>query len=645
MLRVSEKWQVLEGYGFGLHHPIMLGEIELSQNLVFKTEHQQEVFSQLLKTCGPLPKTFKPPSNATEICSWLLEWAHHLQQVCNIPVFELAIVGQVVRSQNVLKIEIVAPYSHPRATLDSIKWVVNTASSVACMTSPSELDAVINHASRNLLDLREKMTAFSARGINIRKILSVSIEHEIAFQPLFDDIYTFGQGRKSRWLKSTFTDLTSYLGSITASRKDATSEILARHGLPVARHFAAKNEEEAVKHASCLGYPVVVKPADLEGGKGVHAGLISEEKVRQCYRDAVRHSRLILVEKFHEGRDYRLTVLNGNLIKAVERIPGGVTGDGEHNVQELLQLAEASPESQRRILERGESLLSLDQEAQDLLLEAGLTADSIIGADRFIKLRRRANVSTGGTTRLVMDQVHPANRKLAERAADVMRLDMAGIDLLIPDISKSWLETGAIICEVNAQPQLGENNIPGLYSQFMFSLVDGNGHIPIALILAHGRAADEIQIWTAAFTQNASGSVVINDGVMYLDGEQISHGKQSFTDLAKAAQNCRQAERILFIATPRDHIDQGLPIVIIDTAVILPGFWREDTDPDMTRWFSKFIAPHLRGAVLLAPEDTLGQELRNEIPVDRCFHLAEEDAGTQVGHFLAEHGQKVYSDW
>ena len=50
--------------------------------------------------------------------------------------------------------------------------------------------------------------------------------------------------------------------------------------------------------------------------------------------------------------------------------------------------------------------------------------------------------------------VHPDNIALAVRAARIVGLDIAGVDFLCPDISRSWRDVGGAICEVNAQPGL-----------------------------------------------------------------------------------------------------------------------------------------------------------------------------------------------
>src|SRR5690606_3561696 len=142
--------------------------------------------------------------------------------------------------------------------------------------------------------------------------------------------------------------------------------------------------------------------------------------------------RQVLLEKHVEGADHRLLVAGGRLLVATRRVPGGVTGDGRGTVAQLLQRLNADPRrgtDPRSLLRH----LALDGEAELRLREQGLGADSVVEAGRFVALRRTANISTGGTALDVTSQVHPDNRWLAERAARVVGLDIAGIDFLCPD--------------------------------------------------------------------------------------------------------------------------------------------------------------------------------------------------------------------
>ena len=131
--------------------------------------------------------------------------------------------------------------------------------------------------------------------------------------------------------------------------------------------------------------------------------------------------------------------------------------------------------------------LELDDEAKEVLRKQGLIPDSVPESSRFVPLRHAANVTRGGTPVDVTRSVHRDNRLLAERASRIIGLDIAGIDFLTPDISKSWREMGGTIIEVNSSPSLNvhwlaqpERDICGEIIDWMFD--GGTGRIPVAAI-------------------------------------------------------------------------------------------------------------------------------------------------------------------
>ena len=79
--------------------------------------------------------------------------------------------------------------------------------------------------------------------------------------------------------------------------------------------------------------------------------------------------------------------------------------------------------------------------------------------------------------------MHPDNKLLIERAANLFRLDITGIDFFSEDISKSWHDVEAHIMEINSCPDLSQTG-PHLYDIILTQSVEGDGRIPSALIFS-----------------------------------------------------------------------------------------------------------------------------------------------------------------
>lgn len=341
--------------------------------------------------------------------------------------------------------------------------------------SPAMVDAEVQK-------LVHKFHALAPGAGNTMTFLSEAHAMHIPWVHIDQNVYQFGWGRRSRWLDSSFTDETTTISTRLARDKVACARVLRNAGLPVPEHLAVKSAEEAVKAAQTLGMPVVVKPANLDGGNGVWAGLQTDLEVEQAYQDTVKLSSRVLVEKFIEGDDYRIRVHKGRIIGVVIRKPAAVVGDGVHSIQSLIDQinrdrVNTSPQDNR--LERGFKPIVVDKEVHHWLQSQGVALADVPKPDHHIRLRGAANVNLGGTTWEVGQMAHPDNLALAVQAAAALRLDLAGVDLLLPDIARSWKETGGVVCEVNAQPQFSSGDA---HRKVLEQLVQKQGRIPFVAL-------------------------------------------------------------------------------------------------------------------------------------------------------------------
>jgi len=262
-----------------------------------------------------------------------------------------------------------------------------------------------------------------------------------------------GYGVNQKRILASETSETSSIAVALCQEKPLTNLMLRMVGVPVPEGRSVTSADEAWQAAQEIGVPVVVKPEDGNQGKGVSVNLTTEAEVRQAYAIAQPFGGLVMVETFIEGADYRLLVVNGAMVAAARRDPAMVVGDGEHTVEQLVTLANRDP---RRRPGHSSTLtrMVLDDAARLVLAQQGVSESCIPEAGQVVKLRHNANLSTGGTATDVTDDVHPANAQLAELAAQILALDVAGIDILCKDIRRPLMEQEGAIVEVNAAPGL-----------------------------------------------------------------------------------------------------------------------------------------------------------------------------------------------
>jgi cyanophycin synthetase len=471
-------------------------------------------------------------------------------------------------SEGITRWMLTLPGYSPQAIGLALAWLVQLMNGM----SKSGEEATWTSERRKQLDkLLDDLNLLAPPGNNARHFVRAAHERKIPWIVLPAGVMQFGWGRRARWLNNTFTDETPGIAARMARDKLSANTLLRQAGIPVPEHKRVKTVEEALKAAQSLGFPVVVKPVNLDGGIGVSAGLKTEEAVRTAFEKAAKHSKDLLVEKHVEGRDHRITVCHGKAVWAIERVPAGITGDGERSVRQLIEIANRDPRRSNRRWGQMKPLV-IDEEAQDLLKEQGLTLDSVLPEGKFARLRRSSNISSGGTPMPVNGVMHPDNAELAVRAARVFRLDIAGVDLITPDITRSWREVGGAICEVNGQPQLSVT-APHIYGELFDTLIEGQGRIPTALVLSTGGAEELVQQCVRTLAERKLCVGLSTPAGLFVGGACVHSGRPSALADARALLIDPNVDAVVLVADGKEFLQMGLPFDRFDVLAIAD--WQE----------------------------------------------------------------------
>lgn len=311
-----------------------------------------------------------------------------------------------------------------------------------------EIKQAIVEDVQRLREIREDVRFGPSTGAIVQEAETRDIPH---IRLNTQSLVQLGYGVNQQRIQATVTGRTNMIAVDLASDKDATKKLLGSMGVPVPRGSQIVDEDEIEAAVERLGFPVAVKPLDANHGKGITVGLKTLEEVRAAFPLAKKYSRRVIIEQSLAGQDFRALVINNRLVAVAERIPAHVVGDGEHTVRELIELTNRDPRrgyGHENVL----TLIELDAQTESLLAARGLTADTIPAADEVLYLKTTANISTGGTAIDRTDDVHPFNVSLFERIARIIGLDVAGIDVVAPDITTPLTENGGGIIEVNAAP-------------------------------------------------------------------------------------------------------------------------------------------------------------------------------------------------
>jgi len=345
-----------------------------------------------------------------------------------------------------------------------------------------------------------------------------------------------GHGKYQRRIWATVTSETANIAVDVAGNKELTNRLLHEVGIPVPLTRVVQSESGAIIAANRIGYPVVLKPLDGNHGRGVCINITDEAEVREFYPVAERESRngAVIVESFIPGKDYRILVVNNEVVAVAERVPAHVTGDGEHTVQELIEITNADPRrgvGHEKILTR----IAVDTQTMEVLERQGIALDDIPEAGQFVQLKFTGNMSTGGTSIDRTDDIHPDNVEIARQAAMVVGLDIAGIDFIAPDIAVSVRQSAGAICEVNAGPGFRMHTHPteGHPRHVGRAVVDmlfkrgAPSRVPIVAVTGtNGKTTTSRMIAHIMKTAGRRVGLTTTDGI-YIDGTQIMAGDMS----------------------------------------------------------------------------------------------------------------------
>ncbi|HYR09334.1 MAG TPA: cyanophycin synthetase [Longimicrobium sp.] len=275
-----------------------------------------------------------------------------------------------------------------------------------------------------------------------------------------EHVVQLGLGRNLRRIDATMTDRTSVIATDITSDKDRTKRLLDRIGLAVPRGDVAHTVDEALEIAAYLRFPVLLKPLDANDGRGISGRLDTDDDVRAAWPVALAEHPTVIVERYVGGRDHRVVVVDGRVVAVAERVPAHVIGDGRRTIRALAEEENRNPARDASRPAHTLMPLPLDELTERHLARSGLTLDSVPAAGETVHLRATANISTGGTSIDRTDEIHPRNASLCELATAAVGLDIAGLDVLTPDISVPFDENGAAIIEVNASPGIRMHTDP-----------------------------------------------------------------------------------------------------------------------------------------------------------------------------------------
>ncbi len=397
------------------------------------------------------------------------------------------------------------------------------------------------------------------------------------------NLVQLGYGACQHRIWTAESDLTSAIAEGISRDKDLTKRLLQSCGVPVPEGRLVSSPEDAWEAACEIGLPVVVKPYDGNHGRGVFINVMTREEVEAAWAVAIEEGDGVIVERFVQGREHRLLVVGGRLVAAARGEPATVVGDGRSTVIELIDQQLNSDPSRGSTDDRPLNFVRLDSSSRMELARQGYDAESIPPAGERLLIQRNGNVAID-----VTGDVHPSIAHAVAVAADVVGLDIAGIDLVVDDISRSLYEQRGAIVEVNAGPGLVMHLRPaaGIAQPVGAAIVDNlfpagdSGRIPIVGV-AGTRSGAAIARLVAEFLRLAGAQVGLagRDGI-FVGGRRIASGDCAHWEPARRLLMNRRVEAAVIENDAAAIVSEGLAydrcqvgiVTAIDPDASIPAF-------------------------------------------------------------------------
>ncbi|QKY70429.1 acylphosphatase [Lentibacillus sp. CBA3610] len=270
--------------------------------------------------------------------------------------------------------------------------------------------------------------------------------------------YSLSNGDREHRFESSKGDKTTELAYEICDNKYLTKEYLSKANVPTpdGKRFTEETEdEEIINYANTLGFPLVLKPTNANGGKGVFSDIHSIES----FKDALSYVRYeleymeVIVEAYVAGNEYRVVVVDNKVVGALNRVPAHVAGNGKDTIRQLIRNKNRMRRSNPHLKSRN---IKIDKPVIELLTANGYTLDSVPREGEEISLRLTSNLSTGGDSVDLTDVLSPELREVAiDGTKAIPGLTVSGMDMIVDDENNS-----GVIIEANTRPGLGGHLFP-----------------------------------------------------------------------------------------------------------------------------------------------------------------------------------------
>lgn len=564
------KYKIYEGRNIYSHRKCVRIDVDLEGFAEIPSKEIINFNENLLKM---LPELYEHRCGIDEVGGFVkrLNEGTYLSHICEHIIIAIHNkIGLDIKYGKAREIEgeryyIIFEYIAKKTAIEALKLAVDIINSLIKVIP-------INFHER--IKVLEKIYSQEVIGPTTECICKEATKYNIPYFQLGEsDFYQIGYGSQGRIIEGSIVESTSCASVDISCDKLLTKELLSIQNIPVAKGVKVHNVIDLLQQGEKIGYPVVLKPQFGSKGKEVHVNLKDEKELVSAYEKVKNIYKDIIIEKYHVGNDYRVCMVNYEVVAVAKRIPPYITGNGRNTILELIEKLNKNPN--RGIdHEKPMTRVQIDQNLYEYIKKKGLDKDYILEEGEVLYIKENANISTGASSEDCTELISEYNREICSRVAKTLGLDICGIDICTEDIGKDLINSGIVI-EVNASPGLRMHYYPSkgiprnVASNIIKNMYNNNPtNIPLISVTGTNGKTTTTRLISHIYSQMGYTVGMTSTEGVFVQGKCIHKGDDTGFYSAKTILMNKDVEVAVLETARGGLIKRGLAYDLADVAVI-----------------------------------------------------------------------------
>jgi len=280
--------------------------------------------------------------------------------------------------------------------------------------------------------------------------IKLNLEYEIINKDCL--LYRIFNHEKELIFKNGALSLNSQVAVRIAKNKHEASIILGSNNIPTPKSKVFRNKKLAIAYAMQrvrLKNKIVIKPTNGKSAHGVYIDPKTEKQITNSVIEAFSNNSHIMVEDYIKGKNYRVTLFQGEIMAVTWRRPGFVIGDSINTIEQLIKIKNLKRKkiTYPQIILRPRDIFYL--KTKNLFLQ------SIPQKGQMVKLQLGCDMNIGGERKYIKISLIPQiNQDLFKSIYKYSYHKLLGIDLIINDITQPYTEQSCAVNEINSAPDM-----------------------------------------------------------------------------------------------------------------------------------------------------------------------------------------------